>query len=327
MNMLFDADFRHEPGTEPDWQESVVLFFMDRASGLTLYSRIGTQPNARCCQEWIYIQAPDGTRFRRLRFGLPLTVDSRASDGFGAGGLTFKYTEDGRIRLRAEYPGVLAEIFYSDFYPSTPCWKWLGADDVHIGAHGHYESSGRVEGHVTLRGRRHDIADGLGHRDHSWGPRDGDNLRACRWVVGTIGFALSHSVISFIDAKGNLALGGWVVREGVVTHAKAIDIAANCNIDGLTIRGGRMGLTLEDESVVEVALTPASAFITGHDTDHGGPDSYVCAETVSRTRIGDRDGVACMTVCNNATGGRRPIVAVLEKYSTIQDGFSQAPGF
>jgi hypothetical protein len=325
MSQLYDADFLHPPGSEPDWQESVVLFLMDRASGLTLYSRIGTQPNAECCQEWVYIQAPDGTRFRRLRFGLPLTSKSRAKDGFGAGGLTFKYTMDGRICLRVEYPDVLAEITYTDFYPSTPCWKWLGTDDVHIGAHGHYESSGKVEGYVELRGQSYEIGDGLGHRDHSWGPRDGDNLRACRWVVGTAGPSLSHSVISFVDAKGNLALGGWVVRDGLVSHAKSIDIAANCNIDGLTIRSGRMLLTLEDESSIEVGLQPASAFITGHDTDHGGRDSYVCAETVCRTRVGALEGVGCMTVCNNATGGYRPVGFVLEEYSTIQDGFSRAP--
>jgi len=319
-----DTDFHHAPGDAPAWQESVLLFLMDRASGLTLYMRIGTQPVRNVCQEWVYIQTPDGIRFRRLRFDLPVTERTRADDGFGAGGLVWTYRADGTIALTGRYADAAFDLVYRDFYPSMPCWRWIGREQADIGAAAHYESSGRVTGRVTVAGRTWDIVDGLGHRDHSWGTRDGDNLRACRWLVGTTGPELSHSLFSFLDAHGNFALGGWVMRDGVLAHARALDIVADTNIDGLTVRGGKAVIGLDDGSEVVVAVTAVSSFITGHDSDHGGPASYVCAETVSRTRIGDRDGICCFTVGNNASGPGRPAAAVWGDVSTLVDGLSGA---
>jgi hypothetical protein len=322
-NLLFDADFIHPVGEGSHWQESVVLILMERDTGLTAYFRIGTQPNAKICQEWIYLQAPDGVRFRRLRFNLPMTERSRRSQGMGAGGLDWTYQDDGSILLTGNYPDVKVELRYRDFYPSTPCWKWLGTKEVDIGAAAHYESSGSVTGEVTICGKTYEIKRAMGHRDHSWGTRDGNNLRACRWIVGTTGPELSHSVLTFFDRHGNAALGGWVVRNGVVHHAKEIDVVVFSNTDGVTVRGGKMALVLETDERVDVDIHVASGFITGHDSDHGGPNSYVCSENVSRTRIGNRDGICCFTVCNNVTGVGEPVMTVLEEFSTLTDGISQ----
>src|SRR6202453_5311807 len=100
-------DLRHTPGPDHDWQEPVVLVFLDQATGLTGYFRSGTQPNIPACQEWIYLQTPDGTRFRRLRFGLPITAKTRPDDGFGAGGLEWTYQADyGWLKCRTYYVHV-----------------------------------------------------------------------------------------------------------------------------------------------------------------------------------------------------------------------------
>ncbi len=325
MNMLFDADFPHPPGPERHWQESVVLMFLEQDTGCTGYVRLGIQPNANVCQEWIYLQAPDGVRFRRLRFNLPLTPSSRHARGFAAGGLEFNYQNDGSINLVATYPDVHVDIIYRDYYRSTPCWKWLGAKEVDIGAAAHFESSGRIEGEVRISGKSYQMLRAKGHRDHSWGARDGSNLRACRWVVGTTGPELSHSVLTFFDQHGNSALGGWVVRDGVVTHAKEIDVVAFNNIDGITARGGKLAMLLETDERIDVHIDTVSGFITGHDTDHGGPNSYVVSEHVSRTRIGSREGICCFSVCNNVTGVGEPVRSVCEEFSTLTDGLSQRP--
>jgi hypothetical protein len=324
MTKFGAMDFRHTPGPEHNWQESVVLVFLDQETGLTGYFRIGTQPNIPACQEWIYLQTPDGTRFRRLRFGLPITAKTRPDNGFGAGGLEWTYQED-VIRLKGQYADVHVDLTYRDFYPSTPCWKWIGDDTVDIGATAHYESSGAIQGTVEIGGRTHRVAHGLGHRDHSWGTRDGSNLRACRWCVGTTGPELSHSIFTFFDAKGRVAKGGWVVRHGKVEHAKEIDSVVFNNMDGLTARGGRVSVVLESGDRVDIALDMVSSFITGHDSDHGGPDSYVCSEGVARTRIGPLNGASCFTVCNNPTGVGQPVQNVCEEFSTLTDGISIRP--
>lgn len=325
MTMLFDADFAHPPGPGRTWQESVVLVFLDLDSKFAAYFRIGTQPNEEVCQEWAYIQTPDGVRFRRLRFHLPLTGMSRRPNGFGAGGLEFSYQEDGAIHFVADYPEVKLDVIYRDFYPSTPCWKWLGTKDVDIGAAAHYESSGGVQGLATIAGKSYRIDRGMGHRDHSWGTRDGSNLRAARWVVGTVGPELSHSVLTFFDSHGTSAIGGWVVRNKVVHHAKAIDVVQFNNMDGITTRGGKMAMVLETDERIDVDIGVVSSFITGHDSDHGGPDSYVCAESTSSTRVSGREGMCCFTVCNNVTGVGQPVMSVLEEFSTLKDGLSRRP--
>jgi hypothetical protein len=324
MTALFDADFIHPIPENPghEWQESVVLFFHDEAAGVSMYCRIGTQPPKNVCQEWVYVQTRDGARFRRMRFGLPLTDRSRRPDGFGAGGLDWTYQADGTIRLLASYPDLQVDVVYRDFYPSTPCWQWVGTDAVDIGAAAHFESSGSVTGSVMIGGTRYAIDAGMGHRDHSWGERDGSNLRACRWCVGTTGPGLSHSLISFVDSKGNLALGGWVVRDGVVEHAQKIDIVAEMNLDGLTARGGRVAMLMAGGERIDIDIETRSSFITGHDSDHGGPASYVCSENVSRTRVNGIDGIACFTVCNDVTGVGEPISMVLDRFSTLSDGLS-----
>jgi hypothetical protein len=319
-----DADLLHSPSPEHHWQESVVMIFLDLHSGATGYFRIGTQPNVPACQEWCYLQTPDGVRFRRLRFGLPLTPKTRRNDGFGAGGLMWKYDGDA-IRLTADYDDVHVDLRYRDFYPSTPCWKWIGRDMVDIGAAAHYESAGSVEGVMSVAGRTHEIRHGLGHRDHSWGTRDGSNLRACRWCVGTVGPEFSHSIFTFFDKHGGAAMGGWVVRHGVVEHAREIDSVVYNNMDGITARGGRVSALLESGERVDIEIETVSSFITGHDTDHGGPDSYVCSEGVSRTKINGSEGAACFTICNNVTGVGEPVQRVCEEFSTLQDGISVRP--
>ena len=324
MTGFVDADFLHEPGPEPHWQESAVMLFADIGAGVTGYFRLGTQPGSSRCQEWIYLQLPDGMRFRRLRFGLPLTSESRRKDGFAAGGLHWRY-ESGSIRLRAAYDGVRVELSYRDFYPSTPCWKWIGRDQVDIGAAAHYESSGSIEGFVEIAGRRHEVQQGFAHRDHSWGTRDGSNLRACRWCVGTLGPQWSHSIFTFFDARGGAALGGWVVRNGLVEHAREIDSVVYNNMDGITARGGRVSAVLESGERVDIEVQTLSSFITGHDTDHGGPHSYVCSEGVSSMRVFGQTGAGCFTICNNVTGVGEPVQRVCEEFSTLVDGISKAP--
>jgi hypothetical protein len=323
MSEFLDADFIHQPlMNDNEWQESVVLFFHDEAAGISVYTRIGTQPPKSCCQEWIYVQGPEGDRFRRMRFGLPLTPRSRRPDGFAAGGLDWTYLPDGSIRLIADYPDLHLDILYRDFYPATPCWKWIGSDVLDIGAAHHYESSGSVEGVARIGSRNYRITRGLGHRDHSWGARIGGTMRACRWCAGTTGPEFSHSVLSFIDAKGHLALGGWVMRHGIVSHAKQIDIVALINLDGLTARGGRVAIVLEDGERIEIDIVQRSSFITGHDSDHGGPNSYVCSENVSHTRINCREGACCFTMCNDVTGMGEEVMMVLDRYATLTDGLS-----
>jgi hypothetical protein len=120
-------------------------------------------------------------------------------------------------------------------------------------------------------------------------------------------------------------MGGWIVRNGVVEHAREIDSVVYNNMDGITARGGRVCAVLESGERVDIEVQTLSSFITGHDSDHGGPHSYVCSEGVSRILVGGRVGAGCFTICNNVTGVGQPVQRVCEEFSTLVDGISQAP--
>jgi hypothetical protein len=320
---MAEVDLVHPVGPRDDWHESVVMFAYDTSSDLSLYFRIGSWPHRKSAQEWIYIETGDGLRFRSLRSELPLDDDCRRPDGFAAGGVRWTVHEDS-ISVTADYPEVRADLTYHDFYSGVQ-FKVIGRTAMlPTEKMGHLESSGWVQGDVTIGGRHFRVESALAHRDHSWGPRD-DRFRVARWLVGTTGPALSHAFISTVDSHGIQAEGGWIVRNGIAEHARELDMVVLHNMDGLTARGARGRVVLESGEVVEIDATTRSSFITGHATSHGGPGSYVCSEGVSTTLVNGISGVACMTIANSSTGVGEEIKVVDPVFSTIAQGLSQRP--
>ena len=77
-----------------------------------------------------------------------------------------------------------------------------------------FEQSGRVQGHLTLAGRRMEI-DTWGHRDHSWGQRDYAAMHHFKWVsTGSVdGTALNGFQLL---AAGEQTINGYLFRDGVL---------------------------------------------------------------------------------------------------------------
>jgi len=66
--------------------------------------------------------------------------------------------------------------------------------------------------------------DGLGIRDHGWGPRDWSTVYSHRWVAGTCGPELSFIAVSWHAIDDTISNFGWVIRGDKVTLAKKLDI-------------------------------------------------------------------------------------------------------
>lgn len=320
---LSELDAIHPVGQRPDWHESVVLFAYDPTEDLAFYCRIGCWPHRESTQEWVYVQTPEGVRFRSLRPDLPMTAESRRPDGFAAGGLSWTL-ESAAVHIRGQYADLSVDLVYRDFYASTP-WKVIGqAEAVPTTKMGHVESSGWIEGQIVIDGKLFVIEQALSHRDHSWGPRD-DRFRVARWLVGTTGPSLSYSFISMIDSLGTEVKAGWVVRDGNVDHARAMDSVVFYNPDGITARGGLGRFLLESGEVIDIRVTTKASMITGNHTSHGGAGSYVCSEGISLTEVNGVEGIVCMTIASCSAGVGEEIKVVDPLYSTITPGLSRRP--
>jgi hypothetical protein len=77
-------------------------------------------------------------------------------------------------------------------------------------ARGHTEQHMRAAGTVTVGDERFEITDGLGLRDHSWGPRYWQNIWWYRWLTVNLGPDLGFAVTISGDEAGGRRVHGFL---------------------------------------------------------------------------------------------------------------------
>lgn len=325
MSALYGPDdFPHAVGPEADWQESVVLIFHDEASGLSGFLRAGSEPNERLSQPYVSFVSRDGLRYRHHPFDTPMRDGDRTPDGFASGPVTWRIPRGEYVHVTAKTADVDVDLRMHDGFASQP-WQMFGPGGLAQLAPGHLESSGRVEGVVTIGGRRFEIRDGLGHRDHSWGTRNVRVMRNFRWVAGTCGPDLSFSGICVHMANGMFMRGGWVRQDGAMKPLAGFDVVAQINVDGVSTRGGYAEWKLADGGAVRVDAEVIDGIVTSYRSDHGGPGSHVGVEGMAVATSGPLRGFCDFNVSNNLCGGEQAAPSVCEEWATFRNGMSQRP--
>lgn len=304
----------HQATADPDWQESVFVHWYDPAAGVGGVHRIGHEPNRDGGRSALhgFVFSSDGVRFRRNDFELPLQPAS-SSRGFRAGGSSWEVA-DGRPRLRVDEPGLDADLVMENFYPLTDFFPSGGSMVDDFAAH-HYETSGRITGSVRLDGREFQI-DGLYHRDHSWGPRRTMTLKSHRWISGTFGPHLSFGSMCWHAADDTLIKIGYLVRDGEITYATAVDVITYLEPDGLTCRGGEVTWYLPDGDPLHLTCRQIDATVAQlHNVYY--VDSICTVEYKGRT------GICDFEISNNARLGTEPIGLALN--AALDSGLSRRP--
>lgn len=301
---------------DPWWQESVVLTFWDEQAGLGALFRVGHEVGQGTTTLWLGAVTDGGDRYRCFRAALPLTDDDRAGDGVrtAAGGVT-ALLDDGQLRWRVNQPEFECDLAVTDFYPMTNLWHLGAATSLATEfAPEHWEASGRVTGTVRLGDRRYDI-DGLHHRDHSWGTRKWDTIRTHRWVAGTTGPGLSFMGLSWLARDGSLVTEGYVNRDGQTDKARNLDIVAYVDIDGVSCRGGRLRMELEDGTEVAFEAEAVDGILNQHR-------NVACVDTLSRVRLADgRTGFCDFETTQNSRGGNEPVSVAVG--AVMDDGLAR----
>ena len=247
----------HPVGSEPGWQESVVLQWFDKDCGVGGSHRISHEPNTDGGVVWgkADILTMDGWYFKRFD-RMPIRPQDRYANGFGSGYDDYRFVFDGSVcRYTLKNEHVFADLAVTDHHPpisNIPPRKGSMNEDYFPN---HTEAAGRVTGIVEIKGKRYEV-DGVGYRDHSWGNREWGTLKSHRWVCGILGPDYSFNAFTFHTKNGQLATMGYVICKDTMIFAREVDVVTFVEIDGFSHRGGWVRMVLGNGEAVEYNCTP-----------------------------------------------------------------------
>ncbi len=212
-------DYPHPLGPEKNFNESMYFNFFDRARDVGGFVRLGNRANEGYAEMTVCLFLPGGPVL--FNYQRP---EIHHNDAFDAGGMRFETIEPlQRLRTVYEGPAVYLEdptqmanprhAFTSNPYKRValdlvheavgPAYGGTGADreitnpDEEF-ARAHYEQHMRARGTLSIDGDVIEV-DGLGLRDHSWGPRYWQAIHHYRWL--TINFGPDFGMMCSLVAR------------------------------------------------------------------------------------------------------------------------------
>lgn len=238
VRLVPEDDFMHPLESASNFNESMYFNVFDRASRLGGWFRIANRPNEGKGEMTVCVYLPDGRI--GFMFARPERHDNDALDG---GGMKVTVVEPHR-RLDLRYQGKLCllsdprdmmdpgrafksnpmvdAVIELEFEGVSPMF---GGEPVRADgrpleqkaeesfARGHTEQHTRGRGHLQVGEERFAI-DGLGLRDHSWGPRYWQAIHWYRWLP--MNFSEDFAMMVSITCRPGESprAGGMVLRDG-----------------------------------------------------------------------------------------------------------------
>ena len=265
-NVVPEDDYMHPLGPEQNFNESMYFNFFDRQRNVGGFVRMGNRANEGYSELTTCLYLADGRVL--FQFKRPQISNNDAFDG---GGMRFEVIEPAE-KLRTLYQGPVVELTDplamtdpSSAFRENP-HKKVTLDLVHEGVgpmYGHksdkpvvdpekefaraqYEQHMRATGTLTIDDETIEI-DGLGLRDHSWGPRYWQAIHSYRWLTCNFGpdFGLMVSIV-WGGPDSPPRQSGVVVRGDTLLNVKAAEMDTDFQDNGLFHDGFRARVTLEN---------------------------------------------------------------------------------
>jgi hypothetical protein len=298
-----EHEVRHEPEIHEQWQESVVLCWWDSNNRIGGYHRIGHQPyrssgplahlsNNVFTPEWVY---------KRCEI-LPLRSEDQFRTGFGCGDGTCKFDFTDHAIWTFQQKEIRGELHVEDFHVPVDIYPKRGQLAEQITA-GHLEVGGRITGLLDIDGRPMEV-DGLCFRDHGWGKRHWDAFVAHRWIAGTFGPDLTLLALSVVGTDDHEISFGCVIRDTELVRADTVDILTYMEQDGLTHRGGRVHMKLNNGEVLDIDCVPLQKGVVSWFAD-----CMSTVDTMCRMTYKDRVGICDFEISTNPGRGRHRALA------------------
>jgi len=266
-------DYTHPLGPQQNFNESMYFNFFDRAKKSGGFLRLGNRANEGYAEMTLTLYMPDGSVL--FQFKRPEITNNDAMD---AGGMRFEAIAP-MEKLRTTYEGSAVyltepaqmvdprEAFRNNPFRKVkvdllhesagPVYGSTGGNRKIVDASkefgkAHYEQHMVVRGTVEVEGEAPIAIDGLGLRDHSWGPRYWQAIHSYRWL--TINFAPDFGMmVSTIwrDPEHNMQ-SGVVVRGDKMERIVRADIDTRFDAGGLFHESLTAHLALESGEQLDV---------------------------------------------------------------------------
>jgi len=108
---------------------------------------------------------------------------------------------------------------------------------------------------------------------------------------------------------------GFVNRNGETARARQLDILAYVEIDGLSCRGGRMRMEIEDGTTVVLDAVGVDGILSLHR-------NVACLDTICRVRTDSgRIGFCDFETTHNSRNGADPVPTMVG--AVVSDGLSE----
>jgi hypothetical protein len=236
MRRLPEDDYMHTPEDASNFNESRYYNWFDHEAGMGGWVRMGNRVNEGNAELTICLYLPDGKvafQFKRPKI--------TTNDEHNAGGLKFevikpyeehRITYSGKVCVLDEprdmaepreaftnNPHVECEIDLNlkavgPAQGGEPEWEEGEAkpdlDPEKMFARGHTEQHMRSVGTVKVGDQTFEIKDGLGLRDHSWGPRYWQNIWWYRWLTVNLGPDLGFACTISGNEEGGRGTHGFL---------------------------------------------------------------------------------------------------------------------
>ncbi|MEZ5595858.1 MAG: hypothetical protein R3E84_05610 [Pseudomonadales bacterium] len=244
-------EYMHPLEAAANFNESMYFNVFDRQNNVGGWFRLANRPNEGRGEMTCCLYLPDGRigfMFRR--------PERRDNDAFDGGGMRFEVVEpfrtltvtfEGKVCLLTN-PQDMADpstaFRNNPSVPSSVRLTFTGISPMFGGepvnddgspieqkadegfARGHYEQHMRGTGEIRVGDETFTI-DGLGLRDHSWGPRFWQSIYWYRWLpmVFDESFAMMVSIVC--RRPGEMHAGGMVLRDGEYVMIREATVTAD----------------------------------------------------------------------------------------------------
>lgn len=313
MKPLNEDNGLHQWQDDPTWQESVYLSWYDAEARIGGTHRLAIRPNQELSNIWCGVYDGDRAIFRHVAEDIPLDWSRNDENGFAAGPIRL-YHDGTSLRLLLEAPDCRVDLRVEDFVGSLKGFDDGGKmQSIHKN---HFSLHCGVRGTVTMGGEVREV-NGLGWRDHSWGPRRWDTILTHRAVGGNFGPDFQFHSMALLVLGGQIQRRGHVVRNGVIVPMTNFQTVVHLLEDGVTAIGGHVEMAFEDGSEFRFDCTVPQGVFTELEGYIGFYGVGPCLSSDGRS------GICNFEVTNNARCGAAPLSAVLR--NTLANGYHLRP--
>lgn len=316
-------EFPHPPSADSNFNESVYLNAFDSKSGIGGWMRIGNRPNEGYAELSICLYLPGGAiacRFER--------VSLAGNADFSAAGLTMGFrTQSGAFGAQFEGelyllddPALLHDpkkaFSTAKLVPCLFDWLAVGESPVHGGEpvspqqetmYGRDFSLGHFNQHVSVAGEfrlgnLNTRFDGLGWRDHSWGPRYWQAIYAYRLFLANLGNGCGFMLLKLLDSSGRSRRQGVLMIDGRYEEITDLDLKIEWDRAGQPTLAWIGARTAERVAIVEAKPITTAPLRNRRKLEQGFLVSRIL-ESQTEFRWGERKGLGMMEFIERLENG------------------------